>query len=193
MSPKFRKFLNIIAPFAFPAPLLYAGAAVVFQEVPDEIALAISISGCTRNCEGCHSAHLREYKGRDMLYDLEYLIDSHLGITCVCFMGGDQNLRELKKAVRLIRRKYPNLLICVYTGEDNYDKISKLILALSPDYLKWGSYRKYLGALDSPNTNQRFIKLTYPYGYENPDCAIFHGKNHLFYKNIDAEIAGDSH
>lgn len=193
MSPKFRKFLNIIAPFAFPAPLLYAGAAVVFQEVPDEIALAISISGCTRNCEGCHSAHLREYKGRDMLYDLEYLIDSHPGITCVCFMGGDQNLRELRSAVNLIRRKYPKLLICLYSGEDDMDKISNIILTLSPDYLKWGSYMKDLGGLDSPITNQQFIKLTYPYGYECPEYSIFHRKTHLFRKNLDAEIAGDSH
>jgi len=193
MGPKFRKLLNTVLPGIFPAPLLYAGAAVVFQEVPDEIALAISISGCTRNCEGCHSAHLREYKGRDMLYDLEYLIDTHPGITCVCFMGGDQNIRELKKAINLIRLKYPKLLVCIYTGEDDLQKVAKLISELSPDYLKWGSYKKELGALDSPKTNQAFIKLTYPYGYECPEYAIFHSKNYLFRKNIDAEIAGDSH
>lgn len=191
-SKKFRKLLNIVMPCICPAPLLYTGAAVVFQEVPDEIALAISISGCTRNCEGCHSAHLREYKGRDMLYDLEYLIDSHPGITCVCFMGGDQNLRELKMATKIIRHKFPDLKICLYTGEDDLEKVARYICALSPDYIKWGSYMKWRGGLDSSTTNQRFINIVYPYGYDNVDYSIYHGMNHYFQKNLDAEIEGDN-
>lgn len=36
----------------------YSDAQVVFAEVPDEITLAISISGCPNRCPGCHSQHL---------------------------------------------------------------------------------------------------------------------------------------
>ena len=48
-------------------PLRYDGAAVVFSEVPDEISLAISITGCPRRCPGCHSEYLWEYHGNLLL------------------------------------------------------------------------------------------------------------------------------
>ena len=70
----------------------YVDAKVVFQEIPDEITLAISISGCTIHCAGCHSKYLWDDVGELLTIDsLKQLIEKNSGITCVCFMGGDSN------------------------------------------------------------------------------------------------------
>ena len=44
----------------------YVDVRIVFQEVPDEITLAINISGCTCHCEGCHSPYLAEDIGEHL-------------------------------------------------------------------------------------------------------------------------------
>ena len=43
--------------------LKYVNTEVVFQEVPDEISLAINISGCPIHCPDCHSKFLWENVG----------------------------------------------------------------------------------------------------------------------------------
>lgn len=42
---------------------------IVFAEIPDEVTLAINITGCPYRCPGCHSPHLQTDCG-DMLDDL---------------------------------------------------------------------------------------------------------------------------
>ena len=37
--------------------LKYANFDIVFQEVPDEVTLAINISNCPNQCVGCHSKY----------------------------------------------------------------------------------------------------------------------------------------
>lgn len=129
--------------------LKYLGHSIIFQEVPNEISLAINVSGCPYKCKGCHSSYLWEYKGRYVSDDIEVLIDIHDGITCVCFMGGDQNPHELNKLIDYIHSR--GLKVCLYTGADS---IPKDIFHL--DYLKIGHYDEKLGGLDKPTTNQRF-------------------------------------
>lgn len=167
--------------FMLPLPLKYQGAAVVFQEVPDEISLAINISGCPRNCEGCHSPHLREYMGYFLRDNIDALIMENSGITCVCFMGGDQNLHELRKIVRRIRKKWPRLKIALYTGADDEDSLIEIGEKIKPDYLKFGPYRENRGPLNKPGTNQRFLKIKYPYGYNSPlEYTMMEDLTHLF-------------
>lgn len=132
--------------------LKYLGNAVVFQEVPNEISLAINISGCPYKCRGCHSSYLWEYKGRFISEDIEKLIVAHDGITCVCFMGGDQNPRELNKLIDYIHSK--NLKVCLYTGSDTIPQNVQNL-----DYLKIGHYSETLGGLDKPTTNQKFYRV----------------------------------
>jgi anaerobic ribonucleoside-triphosphate reductase activating protein len=36
--------------------LNFTAEQIVFQEVPDEVSLAFTISGCPLGCKGCHSA-----------------------------------------------------------------------------------------------------------------------------------------
>lgn len=162
------KFIARKLHFLFPLPLKYQGAAVVFQEVPDEISLAINICGCERNCPGCHSPHLQKYIGNYLRSNIDALIAENSAVSCVCFMGGDQNLRELRKIVRRIRRKYPRLKIALYTGEDDAEKLIRIGEMIKPDYLKFGPYIENRGPLDKPGSNQRFLKITYPYGYKVP-------------------------
>ena len=138
--------------------LKYLGYSIVFQEVPDEVTLAINISGCPHRCEGCHSKYLWEYEGNYISDDLNNLIEKYKGlITCVCFMGGDQNLGDLNYCIQLVKKN--NLKVAIYTGLDNVMRLSTLIE--NSDYIKYGSYKEDLGGLNSPITNQRMIKFNH--------------------------------
>lgn len=136
--------------------LKYLGYSIVFQEVPDEVTLAINISGCPHKCEGCHSKYLWEYKGNYISDDLDDLIKKYKGlITCVCFMGGDQNDQELLEL--LIKVHHHKLKTALYTGEEKLRHLSIRILG-NLDYCKVGHYDNTLGGLDKPTTNQRMFK-----------------------------------
>lgn len=132
--------------------LKYLGYAIVLQEVPDEISLAINISGCPHKCEGCHSQYLWEYKGFYVSDNLPALIEKYAGyITCVCFMGGDQNMGELIELCNYVHSC--GLKCCLYSGLDDFP------VGLSNfDYVKIGRYNNNLGGLDKPTTNQRMYK-----------------------------------
>ena len=39
---------------------------IVFQEIPDEVTLAVNITGCPCHCPGCHSPHLWEDSGTEL-------------------------------------------------------------------------------------------------------------------------------
>ena len=135
--------------------LKYLGYSVVFQEVPDEVTLAINISGCPHKCEGCHSKYLWEYEGNYISDDLDSLIEKYKGlITCVCFMGGEQNSNELLQLLIDVHRH--KLKTALYTGEDSLQNLNIRILG-NLDYCKIGHYDDMLGGLDSRNTNQKML------------------------------------
>lgn len=132
--------------------LKYVSTCIALQEVPDELPLIINVSGCPHHCEGCHSQYLWEYTGHYLLDDLEQIINERgKYITCICIMGGDYNIIELNQALDYIKAR--GYKTCVYLG-CNYipPKLHEV------DYLKIGSYKKELGGLDHPTTNQRFYK-----------------------------------
>ena len=137
--------------------LKYLGYSVVFQEVPDEVSLVFNISGCPYRCEGCHSPYLWKYDGFFVSDDIDDVILKYKNlITCVCFMGGDQNEGELIKLMSHIKVRY-KLKTCLYSGKDNIDEIKNILSVL--DFIKIGSYKKDLGALNSTRTNQRLYKV----------------------------------
>lgn len=139
--------------------LKYVNYGIVLEEVPDEISLAINVSGCLYRCEGCHSAYLWDYIGNYLEDDIEKLIDKYKDyITCVCLMGGDHNIIELYKVCKLIKNKY-GLKVCIYSGHDTGDIFSTFIADGILDYLKIGPYISKLGGLNSPITNQRMFKI----------------------------------
>ena len=79
---------------------------IVFQEVPGEVTLAINISGCPNGCKRCHSPHLKEDSGEALdEVALTGLLEKYGdAITCVCFMGGDSDPREVKRLSAFVRK-----------------------------------------------------------------------------------------
>lgn len=134
----------------------FSAEQIVFQEVPDEVSLAFTITGCQLGCKGCHSvdswpAHsgtaltatylaqrLQQYKGL---------------ISCVLFLGGEWQLEKLLSLLKLVRQQ--QLHTCLYTGLDSIPQQLRAELT----YLKTGRWHPELGGLDSPTTNQRFTDL----------------------------------
>ena len=151
--------------------LKYLGYSIVFQEVPNEVTLAINISGCPHRCEGCHSKYLWEYEGSFILDDLVSLIDKYKGlVTCVCFMGGDQNQAELMQLAHIVDSY--GLNVALYSGLPS--KLSLCDTAQCFDYIKVGAYDSSLGGLASKTTNQRMYKQI------NKPSDIWEDITHLF-------------
>ena len=142
----------------------YIDARVTFSEVPDEISLCISITGCPYRCFSCHSPHLREDIGEPLdSNSLSSLIENNKGITCVCFMGGDGSPYEVNDLAAYVRSTYPSLKIAWYSGSRG---VSSSIDLCNFDYIKVGPYLEGFGGLDSPTTNQvmyRIENITYKF------------------------------
>ena len=120
-----------------PKPLKYLGYAIVFQEVPNETTLAFNLSGCPYHCDGCHSQYLWEYRGDNLLPNMVDIIKKYGSyITCICFMGGDQNMEELETALKTCR--WMGYKTCLYTGCDEILKFSGILKYL--DWIKIGRY-----------------------------------------------------
>lgn len=136
--------------------LKYAGYSIVMQEVPDEISLAFNITGCPHHCPGCHSEYLWQDIGDNLLENIDLILDQYSNyITCVCFMGGDQNIGELVTA--LWRARARGLKTCLYTGCDTIDNLQSALPWIN--YLKLGHYDATKGGLNSPTTNQRMYYI----------------------------------
>ena len=131
---------------------------IVCQEIPDEITLAVNISGCPNRCPGCHSPWLWEDIGEPLTEELlSGLMDRYAAaITCFCFMGGDADPVQIMRLSGLIRQKWPQVKTAWYSGRktlpENFDP-SML------DYVKLGPYIAEAGGLKSPKTNQKLYRL----------------------------------
>ena len=135
--------------------LKYVDTKVCFQEVPNEISLCIDISGCPHKCVGCHSSYLQDDIGTPITTQiLDDLVKSNGGITCVCFMGGDNDLPQLHTFAKYIREKY-HLKTAWYTGSTLSLQTDRIICQVF-DFIKTGPYIEDCGPLNNPKTNQRF-------------------------------------
>lgn len=135
-----------------------ASEAICLEEIPDEISFSLAISNCPRHCQGCHSRYLWEDTGRDAFNVLkEYLEKNGDLITCVLFLGGDDDKQkdDLINCLRYIRLNHPKLKIALYSG---FDQVSNDLINLL-DYVKVGPYIKERGGLNNSNTNQRLYKI----------------------------------
>ncbi len=138
--------------------LKYINTDIVFQEIPDEVTLAINISNCPCRCPGCHSKFLWTDTGTELD---EKEIDDFIkefgrNITCISFMGGDAEPAEVDRLAAYIKSNYPNIKTAWYTGRTI---ISSSISLDNFDYIKVGPYIKHLGPLKNPKTNQRLYRI----------------------------------
>ena len=135
--------------------LKYYNYDVVFQEVPDEVSLAINLTNCPNRCPDCHSKHLWEDIGEELSEDeTSRLVEIYRGdITCVLIMGGDASKDEVEALAHYIKHNL-KLKVAWYSGR--YDKPQNIS---DFDYLKFGPYLEEKGGLKSADTNQRFYKV----------------------------------
>lgn len=139
----------------------YYNAMVVFEEIPDEVTLAINITNCPCHCHGCHSKFLWNDIGTELTYEeVKRLIRKNDGITCVCFMGGDSDPEYISYLAEKLATDADNYGIKIgwYSGMDELsDKIDIQFF----DYIKIGHYDEKLGGLNNKNTNQRLYRVTF--------------------------------
>ena len=131
----------------------YSSREIVFQEVPGEISICFTITGCKIQCAGCHSPYLWKASIGKPLSKSVYKesLNKYLGFaTCVLFMGGEWHKEEL-----IMHLKYAKELgykTCLYTGENKVDAEIKYQLT----WIKTGNWDSQLGGLSSRKTNQKF-------------------------------------
>ena len=139
--------------------LRYTDYDIVFREIPDEVTLAVTLSGCPNRCPGCHSPQLQTDIGEPLTdAAVEGLLARYgSAITCFCLMGGDGDPAEVLRCSALVRSLRPALRTGWYSGRPalpaGFDPAGVL------DYVKLGPYIAALGPLDSPTTNQRLWRI----------------------------------
>lgn len=138
--------------------LKYTDYDIVFSEIPDETTLAINLSNCPNHCPGCHSPQLMEDIGEPLTQEsLSLIIDKYInGITCICFMGGDNDPKEVRHLAAFAKEKYQGIKTGWYSGKQELPSDFKTD---SLDYIKLGPYIAALGALKAKTTNQRLYRL----------------------------------
>lgn len=185
----------------------YVSYAITFEEIPDEVCLTIQLSNCPFHCDGCHSPELQQDIGEDLEKDFPELLARYKDrITCVCFMGDGpkgyywhiRKIAELAHDAGLKTAQYSgypdweshDLNILTFNGMVQSDfgiydpEFVELITSFDAshkyDYVKIGNYRKDLGGLDSPTTNQRMWKLNpETNGYEDITYRFWNRKREM--------------
>ena len=141
---------------------------IALQEVPGEISLSFSITGCSLRCEGCHSPFLWKKENGKLLSVKEFkkYLNQYQGFaTCVLFMGGEWHEEKLVELLKIAHHK--KYKTCLYSGEEYV--ASTLLLHLN--WVKTGKWNPLKGGLDNKQTNQKFIHI-------QTDTLL----NHLFLK-----------
>jgi anaerobic ribonucleoside-triphosphate reductase activating protein len=129
---------------------------VVFQEVPDEVSLAFTVTGCPHACPGCHSQETWDPMLGTPLTPSAFIDQLHRYqglITCVLFFGGEWQPKQLIKLLLITQNA--GLKTCLYSGKKQLSST----LTRHLNYLKLGSWQSDKGGLESIDSNQIFIQL----------------------------------
>lgn len=139
--------------------LKYHTIDISCRVIPQEVSLIFNITGCTIKCPGCNEKTLWKDKGIPLTFnEMRSILNNYnSAISCVCFMGGEHEPKEINDLARFVKHLYPCLNTAWYSG---LDKISPEIEYCNFNYLKIGPYQAYKGALGSPDTNQRVFLVT---------------------------------
>lgn len=138
--------------------LHFSAEQIVWQEVPGEVSLAYTVSGCQLGCKGCHSADSWDPQQGSPLSPafLHQRLQDYQGlISCVLFLGGEWAEPELLKLLTLT--KAAGLKRCLYTGLELTELSPAILTELT--FVKTGRWLAERGGLQSLTTNQKFIDL----------------------------------
>uniref|UniRef100_UPI003216986F anaerobic ribonucleoside-triphosphate reductase activating protein n=1 Tax=uncultured Draconibacterium sp. TaxID=1573823 RepID=UPI003216986F len=138
--------------------LKYYNYDIVFQEIPDEVTLAVNITNCPNRCKGCHSPHLQKDIGEELNEGrIVSLMNNYASaITCFCFMGGDATPKRIVELAQFLRLHYPEIKVAWYSG---CTKLPEGFDSRSFRYIKLGGYVEELGNLKSTTSNQRLFQI----------------------------------
>jgi len=138
--------------------LKYVNTGIVFQEIPDEVTLAINISNCPCHCPGCHSKYLWEDIGLPLTTSAldDFVAQYGTDITCIAFMGGDADPKGVNSLAQYLHEEHPQFHVAWYSGRV---RIPAAVNAADFDYIKIGPFLAHLGPLKSPTTNQRLYRI----------------------------------
>ena len=136
--------------------LKYTDFDIVFQEIPDEVKLAINISNCPCGCAGCLSPQLADDIGDALTAsEVDTLLEKYgAAVTCVCLMGGDADPAAVNALAAHIRMKGKKS--AWYSGRA---ALPDTIDTAHFDFIKLGPYIAERGGLKSPTTNQRLFRI----------------------------------
>ena len=125
--------------------------SVVMEEIPGKVTLAVSISGCRGNCEGCHSPWLREDIGEELTEEaIDRLFKDNFGVNCFLFLGEGRDPMALRDLACHVKEKH-HVETALYSGRSEVEDVLMDVF----DYVKTGPYIKERGPLNNPSTNQR--------------------------------------
>ena len=146
--------------------LKYVNTGVVFQEIPDEVTLAINISNCPCRCLGCHSPYLWEDIGLPLDTDaIDDFVEKYgRDVTCIAMMGGDNDPAGVQLLAQYIHENHPMYHVAWYSGRL---RVPHVVNKQDFDYIKIGPYIRHLGPLKSATTNQRLYRRTIDGDFED--------------------------
>ena len=156
--------------------LKYVNTGIVFQEIPDEVTLAINISNCPCHCPGCHSHYLWEDVGLPLDAEAVDAFVKQYGneISCIAFMGGDADPVSVNRLAQYIHEEHPQFKVAWYSGRI---RIPRGVARADFDYIKLGPFIRHLGPLKQPTTNQRL--------YRKDDNGVFEDITSRFWRTPD--------
>ena len=162
--------------------LKYTNTDIVFQEIPDEVTLAVNLSGCPCHCPGCHSPQLWGDIGEPLTDEAIDCLLAHqpAGVSCVALMGGDANPAEVNDIASRLKQRHPNLKTAWYSGRS---LLAKEVNLDNLDYVKLGPYLEHLGPLKSPKTNQRLYLVQHRRSTEPGNANTLHDLTPRFWRN----------
>ena len=127
--------------------------SVVMEEIPDRVTLAVDISNCPGNCEGCHSPFLREDIGEPLTEEvIGALVKDNFGVDCFLFLGEGRDCKTLVSLAEYVRSL--GLAAALFSGRTELEP--EIWNAF--DYVKTGPYIPERGPLNDPDTNQRLYR-----------------------------------
>jgi pyruvate-formate lyase-activating enzyme len=115
-------------------------------------ALEIFVSGCTRNCEGCHNPELQKYgvgkKWQRWIRENTYRLSHEYSLLAdkIWIMGGDilcQQPEDTFEFLKALRKVAPSMQIIVWTGASSIKEVDIDIIEFV-DGFKFGAYDKSL-------------------------------------------------
>lgn len=144
--------------------------SVVFEEIPDKLTLAVSISNCQGTCEGCHSPFLRADIGEELTPEvIDFLIDDNFGVNCFLFLGEGNDIDALIALVEHLNASHPKIDVALYSGLRHVDdRVWDFF-----DYVKTGPYKRSCGPLNAKTTNQRLYRLERGRGRDSAEDITF--------------------